>query len=61
MRGERPVERGEKGRGWSWKGGWTGVDIDKGKEAFISLAGQQLAMLSVIQQYDHMIYPIRHG
>jgi hypothetical protein len=37
------------------------VDIDKGKEAFISLAGQQLAMLSVIQQYDHMIYPIRHG
>jgi hypothetical protein len=37
------------------------VDIDKGKEEDGSLAGQQLAMLSAIQQYDDMIYPFRCG
>jgi hypothetical protein len=50
MRVERPVERGEKGRGWSWKGGWTDVDIERDEEEDVSLARQQLAMLSVIQQ-----------
>lgn len=61
MRVGRPVERGEKARGWSWKGGWIGVDTEKGKEEDVSLPGQQLAMLDVIQQYDDMIYPFRCG
>jgi hypothetical protein len=61
MRVGRPVERGEKARGWSWRGGWIGVDIERGKEEDAGLAGMQLAMLSAIQRYDDMIYPFRCG
>lgn len=60
MRVGRPVGRGEKAQGWNWRGGWIGVDIERGKEEDVSLAGQQLAMLSAIQRYDDMIYPIQH-
>jgi hypothetical protein len=61
MRVGRPVERGEKARGWSWRGGWIGVDIERDKEEDAGLAGMQLAMLSAIQRYDDMIYPFRCG
>jgi hypothetical protein len=61
MRVGRPVERGEKARGWSWRGGWIGVDIERDEEEEAGLGGQQSATLSVIKQCDDMIYPIRHG